>query len=452
MDTTPKQLADGLILRWASSSEDIERIAQFNRQLHPDEGEPEIVGQMIYEWTKDLGDAKHPTCGPHLFTLVEDPAHDNKVVSSVCNIPQTWRYEGIPFGVGRPELVGTNDAYRNRGLIRRQFEMHHQWCAENNLLVQGITGIPYFYRQFGYEMTYNLDGARMATEQSLPLKHEGEEAYHFRPAEEKDIPFLMQVDEHAAKRVMLSRVWSEAEWRYELSGRSNLSMYRRLVRIISDTDGRAVGYLAHPIGLWGNGFSLQRLELLAGVSWDAVVPAVLRYVWRTGTELAAHQAAVTNSTEPVRLQRLRVGFGASHPVYRLAEQWLPEINPSYAWYLRVADYPAFLTLITPALEARLADSVHAGFSGELKLNFYKGGVQMRFERGTIKAVTPWQPTREDGGHASFPYATFNQVLFGSRDVDEIHHIYTDAFVNRAQKDLLRTLFPQKPEEEIWALA
>jgi hypothetical protein len=33
-------------------------------------------------------------------------------------ISQIWAYEGIPFGVGRPELVGTLPEYRNRGLVR----------------------------------------------------------------------------------------------------------------------------------------------------------------------------------------------------------------------------------------------------------------------------------------------------------------------------------------------
>ncbi len=34
--------------------------------------------------------------------------------------------KGFPFGVGRPELVGTLPEYRNRGLVRAQFEEVHQ--------------------------------------------------------------------------------------------------------------------------------------------------------------------------------------------------------------------------------------------------------------------------------------------------------------------------------------
>ena len=35
---------------------------------------------------------------------------------------QTWTYGGVPFEVGRPELVATHPDYRRRGLVRAQFE------------------------------------------------------------------------------------------------------------------------------------------------------------------------------------------------------------------------------------------------------------------------------------------------------------------------------------------
>ena len=70
-------------------------------------------------------------------------------------ISQTWTYDGIAFGVGRPELVGTAPAYRRRGLVRTQFEVLHQRSAERHERLQAITGIPWYYRQFGYEMALN---------------------------------------------------------------------------------------------------------------------------------------------------------------------------------------------------------------------------------------------------------------------------------------------------------
>ena len=83
-------------------------------------------------------------------------------------IPQTWTYEGIEFGVGRPELVGTAPEFRNRGLVRAQFDEVHKWSAERGHMVQVITGIPYYYRLFGYEMALDLAGRRVGFEANVP--------------------------------------------------------------------------------------------------------------------------------------------------------------------------------------------------------------------------------------------------------------------------------------------
>lgn len=93
-------------------------------------------------------------------------------------ISQTWSYEGIKFGVGRPELVGTLPEFRNRGLVRLQFEEIHKWSAERGELVQAITGIPFYYRQFGYEMALDLDGRRFGYEAQVPILKDSE-AEHY---------------------------------------------------------------------------------------------------------------------------------------------------------------------------------------------------------------------------------------------------------------------------------
>ena len=64
-----------------------------------------------------------------------------------------WSFAGILFGVTRAEMVATEPSYRRRGLVRALFEMVHARGAAEGHLLSAITGIPYFYRQFGYEPT-----------------------------------------------------------------------------------------------------------------------------------------------------------------------------------------------------------------------------------------------------------------------------------------------------------
>jgi len=444
MNLQTTTLKDGLILR-SAAKEDIPRIADFNQRLHPDPGESEIIGKMLHAWTTDLGNGKHPTTDAHHFTLIEDPAANNKLVSTMCVIPQAWVYGGLPYKVARIELVGTDEVYRKRGLVREQFNWHHQWCQENGYLVQAITGIPYYYRQFGYEMCVNLNGSRYGLEQTLPLKHEGEEAYNFRPATNEDIPFLMQVEEQVILRSANACQRSKAEWHYEIAERSEMSIYYRHIEIIADKEGHPKGFLVYPDDLWGKEKAINRLEVIEGYSWLDVIQAVIRHMWLVGQENAAKD-------EKASCTGIRFNFGTSHPSYPLIEQWLPFSAPPYSWYMRVGNLPAFLRHITPVLEKRLAISPITGYSGEVILNFYKNGLKMIFNNGKIKSIENWQPGIHENGHVRVPGTTFNHLLFGHRDIDEIHYLYAEAGVNKSMKALLATLFPKQPTEEIWAFA
>ena len=169
-DAIIKDLGGGLILRRATV-EDTDELVAFNAQVH---GDDELDAERVGAWTRDLMEKPHPTFEVGDFTIVEDTA-TGKIVSSLNLISQTWSYAGIEFGVGRPELVGTLPEYRNRGLVRAQFEVVHQWSAERGELMQAITGIPYYYRQFGYEMGLALGGGRAGFKPNVPLLKQGEQ-------------------------------------------------------------------------------------------------------------------------------------------------------------------------------------------------------------------------------------------------------------------------------------
>ncbi len=169
-DHLPINLSNGLVLR-RSTVQDAESLADFNARIQSDEG-PDKPDERVGVWAYDLCAKPHPTFQPSDFTIVEETA-TQKIVSTMNLIPQTWTYAGIPFKVGRPELVGTLPEYRNQGLVRRQFDVIHQWSAENGEKLQVITGIPYYYRLFGYEMALNLSGGRAGYPTHIPKLKRG---------------------------------------------------------------------------------------------------------------------------------------------------------------------------------------------------------------------------------------------------------------------------------------
>ena len=140
-----------------------------------------------------------------------------------------------------------------------------------------------------------------------------------------------------------------------------------------------------------------------------------------------------------------------HPAYEALGNLGATYDPPYAWYVRVPDLPRFVRHIAPQLERRLADSVAAGHTGELKLNFYRYGVRLKFEQGRLESVDTWQPSSEDESNPSFPNLTFLQLLFGYRSLDELRQAYVDVqYGNDTARVLLNALFPRQASH-VWAL-
>ena len=429
--TILRDLGDGLILR-RSTPDDAEALSEFNRAIHTD-NEPD--GQCISTWTRDLLTRPHPTFHADDFTIVEESA-TGRIISSMNTISQTWSYEGIPFGVGRPELVGTLAEFRNRGLVRIQFEEIHRWSAERGEIVQGITGIPFYYRQFGYEMALDLDARRFGYEAQVPKLKEGQtEPYKVRSAQESDLAFIAELYEQTKARSM---VWCERTpelFRYELLGRSeqNNCGYDR---ILEDSAGQPVAYFRHGGYAQYRSLTAWRYEVKPGISWLDATASVVRYLWATGQEYAKRDGVEFDS----------FGFmlGAAHPAYDALGDRLPKVHTPYAWYLRVPDLPGFLNHIKPVLEKRLAESLAAGHSRELRLSFYRSGLRISIEHGRITSIESWKPSPREEADAAFPGLTFLQVLFGYRSFDELHHAFADCWCDSEEaRILLTTLFPKK---------
>ena len=430
----PRDLGNGLILR-RSTPADAEPLADFYKMVmrEPPATEPD---ELVAAWTRDLLRGNHPTFGADDFTIVEEAA-TGRIVSAMNLISQNWTYDGIPFGVGRPELVGTEPEYRKRGLVRAQFEVIHALSAERGEMVQAITGIPNFYRQFGYEMAMSLGGGRQGNAATVAKLKEGEvEPFRLRPPVETDLPLVMELDAHAARQNLVYCPRDETLWRYELWGKSEKNGDRLNWFIIETAAGEPVGLLGSSIILWGTRLASAQFELKPGVSWLQVAPSVLRGVKAYGEVLAARENKM--------LTDLYFGLGEDHPFCRITPTRLPEVRRSYAWYLRVPDLLGFLRHIAPALERRLAGSLAAGHTGELKLNFYRVGLRLAFEGGRLAAIEPWSPEHADDGSAGFAGQTFLQLLFGYRSLEALRGAFPDCWCDGDDaRVLLEALFPKQ---------
>lgn len=427
-----RYLDETLILR-RSTPQDREPLAEFNARIHADTDQPD---QKVAAWTRDLLSGTHPTFGVDDFTIVEDTS-TGKIISATNLISQTWSFAGIPFKVGRPELVGTDPEFRNRGLIRAQFDEIHRWSKERGEVLQAITGIPHYYRQFGYEMCTHLDGWRAGYAPQVPqLEKDTSESYLFRPAQPQDAAFIAALYQQGCQRQLLACQMDETLFRYFISGQDPQNVNRLEYRIIETLAGERIGFVAHPGYNWGNGLFSRLFELKQGTPWLKVTPALIRYLWKTGEEYAR--------AEEKERTCFGFAFDENHPANDVARERLPRIRKPYNWYLRLPNIPAFLNLVRPVLEQRLANSPCVGFSGELKLSFFRSGVRLEFNEGRLQTIEPWQPQPTEWGSATYTGLSFLQVLFGYRTQEELEDVFVDCWSNQDVKPVLRALFPRLP--------
>ncbi len=451
MTSVPIDLPGGLRLRSLRPS-DAEPLAFFNADVLRRQDEPE-PDERTAAWTRDLMSGRHPTFRPTDGTVVED-TRTGAIVSSALLLRQRWAYDGIPIIVGQPELIATRADHRGRGLVRRQLDVLHRWSAERGDDVTVISGIPGFYRQFGYELALELGAGRLYFPATMPgLDPVAAAAFRLRPATEGDLPFIAETARRADDRYLVTLSATEADWRWWLSGQSRLHPHRNVLVVIETSDGRRLGFLGHRPRLWGTGLPIVMYELAPGVSWHAVWVGVLAYLQATGEAYAREGKTVLGS----------IGFwlGSEHPVYRIFN--FPQTRPGFAWYVRVPDVAPFMRKIAPALERRLAGSPFVGHDGELRLGFHGDGLRLGFERGRLVNAERWRPpldvvgeeqmmpTSAPRAHAMFPGLTFLQLLFGFRSVDELRHAFPDVVLRTAgTRALIDALFPRRASDT-WAV-
>jgi hypothetical protein len=437
-----RDLGDGLLLRW-STADDVERLATFYGLVFRRK-EQDPPGQRAATWTRDMLTGRDPLIGQDGFALVERTA-TGEVVAATCLLSEAWEYDGIRIPVGRPEIVGSLPEVRRRGLVREVFRLIHARSEAQGDLAQVITGIPWYYRQFGYEYALELENGVRVSLADIPTAKEGEpEPFTLRQAAEADLPTVARLYDEERAGALVSTPIDARYWRWAALECNPAGDSFTRIFVLEDVRGEVVGYALTGMSIWQSSLSIFALWLRGG-AWLGALPAALRALRRVGEETP--QAA---GDEASALHALRLYLPQGHPALAAlpAVVRAQPVDDPYAWYVRVADLPALLRTLAPALERRLATSPFAGYTGELLLDFYRGGLRILWREGKLAQVSDWQRPIWGKGNAGFPPGVYLQLLFGYRDLRELRHAFPDVWAKGEAKALLPTLFPRRAS---WAL-
>ncbi|GAC1640618.1 MAG: hypothetical protein NVS4B8_08310 [Herpetosiphon sp.] len=219
---------------------------------------------------------------------------------------------------------------------------------------------------------------------------------------------------------------------------------RMRTQIISDSENGLVGYLKTELVRFERSLEVAEFVLQTGAAAVAVMPSVLRALARQIHELPLRRPDILPPAG------VRFWLSPRDPAcLALPEGWMGAVDPAYAWYVRVPDLPGLLRLLAPVLEQRLATSMWSNHSGELKIDFYRGGLRLVWENGRLQTVEPWTaPVLDRGNQAGYPPGVFLQQLFGYRSLPELAYAFPDVLAEAPWSNLLTTLFPQQPS---WAV-
>lgn len=431
-----QELDGGLVMRTLSEGHpsDRENLARFYMSVFQEDRSPDEETNL-YHWASNLISGQHPTTTLDDVWVVVDPAADDRIVSALLLIPQTWRYEDVKFGVGRVELVATDKDYRRRGLVRRMMDALHQRSTALGHPVQAITGIPYFYRQFGYALTVDLGTRAALALSAIPaLKDDETSKYTLRAATVDDAAKLVAWDDYFSQSALLTVVRDEAQWRYDIAGRHPAAAMT--IQIIVDREGQDVGHVALRMSVDRPECQIDTYVVGDQASYLDTFDDVFRAI---KDQIMAFYA----EREPDAPQHIRIESTSHETVDTLVRKLFPSVMMShaYAWYLRVPDKVAFLKVISPVLERRLAGSGANRHTGTLRIGFYaREAVAIQFEDGRIVGIEAIPGDEVDAG---FPDHTFLHVLFGQHTVLDLRAIYPDVWANRKAQVLIDILFPKR---------
>ncbi len=357
----------------------------------------------------------HPTMTLDDFFVT---MHNGRAVAGLCLIPQVWSVGGIPIKTAELGCVASLPEYRNRGLQRRLMNEYHARVADQRYDLSAIEGIPYFYRQFGYEYALPLDEQTRIPPSKVP---EYKESYQIRRFTNGDLQKGRKLLERSQQKFLVHSVRSDDVWR--MQQKTSMAAEYSFEDYVLEADGEMTAYFRI-----AQRAESKELVLTEASDLDQLAARqILRFLKDTARKLGLETIAARTSYYDSFTERI-VALGGAQA-------------PAYAWQIRVTNCVELLRKLGPLLEQRLARSEYNDLTRELNFNFYRTSVQMILSDGLVEDV---RQTEIEDRTMRFNPLVFVKLLLGYRSREELEYMYPDFIVRPEAKNLVDVLFPKRP--------
>ncbi len=346
--------------------------------------------------------------------------HHGKIVAGLNLLPLEWSIGGVPLKVAELACVATLPQYRHRGLQLKLMEQYHNGISVDSYDLSAIEGIPYFYRQFGYEYALSLDEETRINIDQIP-KYESNTNIH--PLVLGDMPRAKKLLAEAQRKFYVHSVRNDGIWKMQenthMTAEYNFNTY------VVEEKGQITAYFRVSKNPKNKELYLREVTNID----QHTAQSILRFLRDIGVDNGLEVLVSTvSSIEPFTKHLMATGR---------AKQSLP-----YAWQIRVLDYAKTLLKMKELFEERLSASSSSGLTETLSFNLYRYTIQIVFEHGKITSVQRLE-TCEDRAVRFNPHV-FVQLLLGYKCREELEATYPDFLVKPSHKHLIDTLFPKMP--------
>jgi len=256
------------------------------------------------------------------------------------------------------------------------------------------------------------------------IPEQKDDGYTIRLATVADIPRLMEEDESYRARYALSAFRSEAHWTYQLT-EGLKTEYGSAYWIVEHEENGEFFYGRVPREGFGEGLIIS--EVSEEIS-DGALTSLFAF---------CKQKAIAQQKPYIRLNVHNESVAGKTAVSLGAKQGTP-----YAWQIKFPDIARYLTTIAPLLEQRIQASPFKGFSGTIRLDFYKIAIDLVWKMGVLESVGMGEGECENT--FSISADLFPALCLGHRTWQELAYIRPDIFPSSAKNGrLIETLFPSK---------
>jgi hypothetical protein len=393
------------------NEEELEVICKLNTEIHQKEILDIFLRQIILE---------HPRKNEILWLYIKDNKR-NKVVSSICLAPMEWQIEDKVLPVCEMEFVGTLEHYRGKGFIKILNELYEKIMNQNGYILSVIKGVPYFYRNLGYEFISSLDERIVIPASKIQSKEI--ENITIRKANSKDLPFIeSKYNQFHNKFYMFKRFESECFKFMYLRDQFNSEVR---TTYIFDNAGEKSNYFS-----FGMSYDNQNYEIIGPDLTKEEMITLLQFV-KTKGNFNEDDIIILNVSEHSRLFNYIRSLGGK-PV------------STYGWQVKIPNLEKFFYHIKNIIEDRIKHSEFKRITKVLRISNYHKTVILDLNKGKIAKIEiekeyPDVKTTD----LMIPGAFLFKLLLGDRNIEEINYIIKDAIVNASSKSLIETMFPKK---------